>query len=398
MTSQIVLMNGFGVAIASDSAVTMGDQSRTYETAEKIIRLPSPHRIAVLHSGSVSVGNIPYSVLLAEWARQMPEKPLRSADAYQSHFIDWLSTNPQWFGKLFEEGIVFRATDNRASVLANQLQRNSESPEFSPVQLLDTWIEDLKNARSQEGISMSGAVRVIERHQEMCDAIFDDHLPQMEEDQEVRAKFNEYLARYLVCDWLYEASTVFVGYGEREILPSWTRVDITGFVDGRLLWSPGGSHTFGPDTNPLYSICLPAQRDAIDQYLRGYEYRLTNTLSRPAVEAISKRLSESLADKGFSETQLSEILTEVEESEAEARDAINSYVKEYSDEQYVDKLSWAIAVLPPASLVDVARSLIEIQALRQTTTAQLSTVGGPIDVALITPDEGFQWVRHKSIG
>jgi len=73
-------------------------------------------------------------------------------------------------------------------------------------------------------------------------------------------------------------------------------------------------------------------------------------------------------------------------------------VSNYSEEKYIENLRIAIAALPAASLVDVARSLIELQALRKTTTAQADTVGGPIDVGLITPADGFVWVRHKSIG
>ena len=67
MTSQLILLNGFGVALASDSAMTLGNK-RTYETAEKVIPLPAPHRIAVLHSGSVTIHGMPYSVLVNEWA------------------------------------------------------------------------------------------------------------------------------------------------------------------------------------------------------------------------------------------------------------------------------------------------------------------------------------------
>ena len=47
MTSQLILLNGFGVALASDSAMTLGNK-RTYETAEKVI--PIPHQRMGDHS------------------------------------------------------------------------------------------------------------------------------------------------------------------------------------------------------------------------------------------------------------------------------------------------------------------------------------------------------------
>jgi hypothetical protein len=68
-----------------------------------------------------------------------------------------------------------------------------------------------------------------------------------------------------------------------------------------------------------------------------------------------------------------------------------------SEDRFVAPLRYAIAGLPTATLADVARSLVELQALRQTTTAEQSTVGGPIDVAVISRSGGFKWIKHKSV-
>ena len=95
MTSQLILLNGFGVALASDSAMTLGNK-RTYETAEKVIPLPAPHRIAVLHSGSVTIHGMPYSVLVNEWANTLGTTPLRTVALYRQNFLSWLNDNHDW--------------------------------------------------------------------------------------------------------------------------------------------------------------------------------------------------------------------------------------------------------------------------------------------------------------
>jgi len=64
---------------------------------------------------------------------------------------------------------------------------------------------------------------------------------------------------------------------------------------------------------------------------------------------------------------------------------------------FLEPLRNAMAGLPVADLAVVAKSLVELQALRQTTTAEIGTVGGPIDVATISRDIGFRWIRHKTI-
>jgi hypothetical protein len=97
------------------------------------------------------------------------------------------------------------------------------------------------------------------------------------------------------------------------------------------------------------------------------------------------------------EQMLEKLDNAVEETLSEFETQIPQTADDYSERNYLVQLRRALAALPAASLVEVARSLIELQALRKTTSAQTDTVGGPIDVALITPTDGFVWIRHKSI-
>ena len=49
MTSQLALMNSMAVALASDSAVTIG--SKTYDGVKKIFELKNNHKIGIMISG-----------------------------------------------------------------------------------------------------------------------------------------------------------------------------------------------------------------------------------------------------------------------------------------------------------------------------------------------------------
>ncbi len=91
MTAQLILANGYGVAIASDSAVTMGG-TRTYETAEKIHPLDDPHRLAVLHCGSVLLLGMPVGVLIDQWKASLGSR-LQSVEGYRDSFLIWLGDN-----------------------------------------------------------------------------------------------------------------------------------------------------------------------------------------------------------------------------------------------------------------------------------------------------------------
>jgi hypothetical protein len=66
-------MNRYGVAVASDSAITVtGKATRTYNSGEKISYLETAP-VAVLQSGSDSVYGVPWQVLLKMWSQMRGE-------------------------------------------------------------------------------------------------------------------------------------------------------------------------------------------------------------------------------------------------------------------------------------------------------------------------------------
>lgn len=50
---------------------------------------------------------------------------------------------------------------------------------------------------------------------------------------------------------------------------------------------------------------------------------------------------------------------------------------------------------PKEVLAELAESLVSITSLRQRVSGDLETVGGPVDVALISKGEGFIWIKRK---
>ncbi len=56
----------------------------------------------------------------------------------------------------------------------------------------------------------------------------------------------------------------------------------------------------------------------------------------------------------------------------------------------------ALDALPRSDLATMAESLISLTALRARMSAgEMETVGGPIDVAVLSKGEGFVWVKRK---
>jgi hypothetical protein len=54
-----------------------------------------------------------------------------------------------------------------------------------------------------------------------------------------------------------------------------------------------------------------------------------------------------------------------------------------------------VSFLPKDELPNLAESLVELTSLKRHVSTDAETVGGPIDVALITKAEGFVWIKRK---
>ena len=130
--------------------------------------------------------------------------------------------------------------------------------------------------------------------------------------------------------------------------------------------------------------------------LKGLDYRLVGIARDAVVKAFfatSDEEGEGSGNEKLGNDPEIEIDPELSEK---LYAAIEESFQEWSENNYLKGLRSAIASLPVASLASVAQSLIEVQSLSQTITGEMGTVGGPIDVATISREHGFQWVRHKS--
>lgn len=54
-----------------------------------------------------------------------------------------------------------------------------------------------------------------------------------------------------------------------------------------------------------------------------------------------------------------------------------------------------VGALPTNELAEMAEMLVNMTSFKRKISESLETVSDPIDVAIITKNEGFTWVKHK---
>ena len=69
--------------------------------------------------------------------------------------------------------------------------------------------------------------------------------------------------------------------------------------------------------------------------------------------------------------------------------------QEYKDINFVEPIISVVAILPKDELALMAESLVNLTMFKQKMSIGTETVGGPIDVAVVSKGDGFVWIKRK---
>ncbi|MHB1628970.1 MAG: hypothetical protein ACYCVB_11475 [Bacilli bacterium] len=70
-------------------------------------------------------------------------------------------------------------------------------------------------------------------------------------------------------------------------------------------------------------------------------------------------------------------------------------IRNFRRSTFVNGTLNAVSVLPKDELAEMAESLINLTSLRRRMSPDAETVGGPVDVAVISKGDGLIWMRRK---
>ena len=409
MTAQLILANGFGVAVASDSASTMTRRRsgrRTYETAEKIRPLSDPHRLAVLQCGGVHLLRMPVGVLIDEWKATLGSR-LQTVEGYRDNFLTWLGDNlNNWSTPQSRDWAAFNSLEWIVKGLSDSIQKHLQAVHETDAHA--AVLDELRNANQE--------LESLENHdprlQDLADAVLGswgepgtdggpsiasliDHLPaDAPRSPEIDREIHRFIRLSVEGGYGFPSrartTVTFVGYGQSQMFPSAASVELFGAVGShvaRTLLPPVYAEAHGSS----FSLILPlAQRDVIDQLLTG----LNTPMTAHAADVTAERLGATHVDpERPPEAQLD--LIEDLGVVASLRDEMLADQIQVSRERYLEPTYAAVAGMPLGSLAEAAGALIAMQNLALDIRGQLPTVGGNINVGTVTLSAGFEWVSHK---
>ncbi len=424
MTSEVVLMNRQAVAMAADSAVTISGHQyiKTYQSVDKLFPLVESQPVAVMIYNNAEIMSTPWETVISLYREAMRGQSLDTVQDYAEDFMNFISGNPDLFPADHQDTEFFKMVAVVFSVVAEdfeaQIERFQETNggrvrdhlasifEFVVGQLHQDYLRFPDDAeRPDLGCFPRGmGEQVRRRYGAEIEQLIDSLISSIKNaygpiavSDATRQRLREIGVFVATRDAFFEHYTgvVFAGFGAREKFPTMRSYLTSGVVLGILKRKNDRIANMTADGGP---VVQPFAQDrmiktfltGMDEYQRRFIYGETLKLSvNVASEIISHapNLSDSQREnlfRSYSENNMRVAL----------REFFNS-IDHYQNAVHTRPIYRAIGSLPKRELGETAASLIKLNSFQQKVMHAIETVGGPIDVAVITRNGGLEMKRDK---
>ncbi len=409
MTAQIIIGNGHSIVVASDGASTMS--GRTYGSAEKIVPLSFPHRIAVLHAGSVGMHGVSVPALIENWRLTLPTEPLDSVKAYSDSLGKYLVkeipnfTSPIELLMDYLDALYFdlKAVKDRLAQADKEPRLNvdtciaiwrdaiGEMRGSNPEYTSDAWVEStfrmLSSSAPENQVleaNAGGALyKSVKEWECSIPGILGNLFNEFPESAEISALQLSYVKNLMMywwpAPWASRVNLNFVGYGKDEILPSYHNSNLFGMANGRFFMNDIDGFMAYRMGSGHFVINTIGMSDDIDRFLRdmGTDLHVAKNSLNEALEFL---------DKDCGAKSLSEMKGEISSTFTDIHDQ-NRWAN-------FNRVRGTLSNLNPSNLARVAEGLIRLQALAMDAAGDLPSVGNGVVVGVITRSEGFVWQEN----
>lgn len=400
MTAEIGILNTTGVALAADSAVTIGS-SKVFNSADKLFSLSKHHPVGIMIYGNASFMGVPWETIIKIYRKKLGKTTYETLQEYSDDFFNFLKTEPRFYDKDYERVLVHRKFYQFIDELLDTI--NITIPEIWKVDPSEQQIiqmiygevvyfsERFKMAQTVPGFDESYLSQFDENFRKDIDEIVHSRI-NLEIDEEILSLFTT-IAAYLVMKNIYmgETGVVISGYGDIEIFPVLKSYSVEGIFNGVLKYK--GEHDVKIDAVKTRATVVPfAQQEMVHSFMTGIDPDLKKEVVA-LIEKITLVYPSAINEHVFPlEPQQTDVLRQFGKAILKQfTDSIDGMISQ----QYSGPVIDTVASFPKEELAAMAEALVNLTSIKRKMSFQTETVGGPIDVAVISKGDGFIWIKRK---
>jgi hypothetical protein len=407
MTAEIAILNKLAVALATDSAVTItaGDQEqKIYDSADKLFDLSFKNPMGIMIYNGMQFMQAPLQTLISEYRGNCRsfETVREAADDFLKYLNDWGTDSPAYVIKSALETIILPGFDQIRARIQKKHKELFDSDDFADLQqkleaipgdVLD--VVDTILAKANPSAFVGGAAPEInDERLALIREIVTEYWSS--EDAEFIDRLVAIAVNLLLLDITSPTHTgiVIAGFGTTEKFPTLVSFTIEGVIFDKLKFSE--TNFVDIDRNGDRARVIPfAQKEMVERFLYGLDSEIERQITvwcKEAVPEIRNQILESLDMTDEDKNSLTQ----------EAQDAEDAFIDDLKNKRFEEirtssrtAIEGMVEFMPKPELARMAEALVNLTSIKRRVSRGMETVGGPIDVAVISRTEGFIWVKRK---
>lgn len=407
MTAEIAIMNKSAVALAADSAVTIGNK-KIFNTVNKVFTLSKYYPVGVMIYGKAEMMGVPWETIVKFYRARIGSRNFPHLEDFAEDFLKFLRSSRQ-ISPAADQAEYFETlvaafykciTVHTQQRVSEHIAKNGKITIAETKQIVQSEIErhhaELKAIRTLPGFSQQFANRLLKKHEKRVKRAYQHFFQKLPVSSSIRRKLLDCSGWIFVRDYfrIPNSGLVIAGFGERDIYPRLTEFGIEGIVENKMRFQRRRSVRIGIDNGA--SIVPFAQSEVVSGFMEGIDPFLE--------EVLQKSLNKIFADypalvlkhvPGLTAKAKQGVERQTKAASEAVLRAFQTKFKEFRRIRLIDPIVDAVAVLPKDELAAMAEALVSLTSFKRRFSMDAETVGGPIDVAILSKGDGFIWIKRK---
>lgn len=409
MTAEVAILNKTAVALAADSAVTISagsSQEEIYDTADKLFELSCADPIAIMINSDMNFMETPLPVLIKDYRQSCPNF-IRVEDA-AADFLRYLHR----FGCEAPERVklqrlrlavipIIELIQRRTSeaLLSRLSLETAKQRPFSEVinELVGEQIAVVRTALEKAPPAALIGGKAFKLSKAENEAIREEVYNRLQmADNSQRDDVVTMVRSNLHKRGLTDSNTgiVVAGFGSDELFPTLISMQLEGMFAGRLKYKQ--TDTVDIDRNGERARVLPfAQREMVERFLYGLDSGIERQVTNFCKSSVPRIREEILGSLDIADEDRSLLIGNAQKAEQVFFTALAEDSFEVIRQQSRSEIEDMVEFMPKPEMAKMAEALVNLTSIKRRVSRGMETVGGAIDVAVVSRSEGFVWVKRK---
>lgn len=411
MTSEIAVMNQRAVALAADSAVTLIDGGTVVvrNDQRKLYNLLEGRPVGVMFFGVADIMGHPWEHLIDNYQKNVKPKQFAHLGEYAASFTASLDNLEEFFPADRQKddykrllASVYRYVFHLAQYLRETGDEKIGDREILAEAIARIWHDyQFKDDGSPRGdlecFPKGFGAKVQAEQAGLIEELIRYGFEQFQLSAESMRQLREIAVFCVVKDLFLEDVTglVFAGYGTDDRYPVCVTWLLSSIVGGIVKRAPASVDVI--DTEVRSKIRMFADSEVTHAFIRGIDYGLERRVygaMRMMLHSLVDQIVGAFPEAG--DARREELRRRFQEGLIpQYLDAFRGMIGDYQQQAYINPVLRVLEIAARTELAETARELVSLNVFKKRIMAQKQTVGGAIDVAVISKDGGFQWFMRQ---